>query len=577
MGSPRQVVSGDGTGLATYATGSTAGPTLIAVHGYPDNHTVWDGVAGILVDRFRVVTYDVRGAGESGKPTARSAYRMPRLVDDLVAVLDAVEPHRPVHLLGHDWGSIQCWAALTDERLSGRVASFTSISGPALDHAAAWLRGAHRHPLAATRQLAHSYYIGLFQLPGLPELAARTGVLDRVAAVAETRSRSAQASDTTPRRTEADRINGLQLYRANMAGHLARPRSRQIDVPVQVLAPRQDPYVTPALAVEAPAPYVTDLRTRSIAGGHWVVSGRPDVIARCVTEFVDQLGGAPATRELARPRRAGSFGGQLVVVTGGARGIGRATALEFARHGADVVVADVNDLAAKETVGAVQALGAEAVAYHLDVSDADAWAGFADRVRAEHGVPDVIVNNAGIGMGGPLLQTGVDDWERILGVNLWGVIHGSRLFGRMLVERGEGGRIVNIASAAAYTPSRTLPAYATTKAAVLMLTECLRAELSADGIDVVAICPGFVDSDITTTTVYVGVDEDTQRELRENAVAAYHRRNYTPERLARHIVRAAERGTPVAAISAESKLFRAVTRFAPPLGRRLAKLDLTKL
>jgi short-subunit dehydrogenase len=189
-------------------------------------------------------------------------------------------------------------------------------------------------------------------------------------------------------------------------------------------------------------------------------------------------------------------------------------------------------------------------------------------------VPEVIVNNAGIGMGGPFLRTRVEDWEKVLGVNLWGVIHGSRLFAAQMVERGQGGQIVNIASAAAYTPSTIYPAYATTKAAVLMLTECLRAELAREGIGVTAICPGLVDTDISRTTVHVGVDERVQEALREHAVAAYHRRGYTPERLARHAVRAAARNRPVAAISLEAKAFRAITRLVPPIARQLARIDL---
>ncbi len=192
-------------------------------------------------------------------------------------------------------------------------------------------------------------------------------------------------------------------------------------------------------------------------------------------------------------------------------------------------------------------------------------------------MPDVIVNNAGIGMGGAFLGTSTADWEKIIGVNLWSVIHGSRLFAAQMVQHGQGGQIVNIASAAAYSPSRIYPAYATTKAAVLMLTECLRAELGREDIGVTAICPGFVDTDISKTTVHVGVDESVQQKLREHAVASYGRRNYTPERLAKHAVRAAARNTPVAAISAESKFFRAVSRFAPPLGRQIAKVDLNKL
>ena len=99
-------------------------------------------------------------------------------------------------------------------------------------------------------------------------------------------------------------------------------------------------------------------------------------------------------------------------------------------------------------------------------------------MRTEAGVPDVVVNNAGIAVVGPLLAHTEEDWQRIVGVNLLGVARGCRLFGAQMAERGTGGHLVNIASAAAFAPSASLPAYATTKAAVRMLSECLRAELA---------------------------------------------------------------------------------------------------
>ena len=573
----RFVESTDGVRLAVYESGPPDAPTIVAVHGYPDNHTVWDGVAAVLSERFRVVTYDVRGAGESDKPASRRAYRMDQLVDDLEAVLDAVSPDTPVHLLGHDWGSIQAWPAVTDARFAERVASFTSVSGPSLDHAGAWLRRGYRHPRAAARQLLDSFYIAAFQVPALPERVVRSAIFSRALAGAAARGRSAMGTGELGTRSHADRVNGIQLYRANMPRRLGRPVPKGITIPVQVLAPRQDAFVSTHLQTQAPVPYVANLVTHTISGGHWVVLDRPDVIARFVERFIDdpdaQGGGDAGSR---RPR-SGRFADQLVVITGAGRGIGRACALEFAREGADVVVADIDDAAAKETVERVRALGVAAAAYHLDVADADEWETFASRVRTEHQVPDVIVNNAGIGMGGPFLATSVGDWRRILDVNVWGVIHGSRVFGAQLVERGQGGRIVNIASAAAYSPSKIYPAYATTKAAVLMLTECLRAELGGEGIGVTAICPGFVDTDISRTTVHVGVDDAEQQRRRDHAVAAYGRRNYTPERLAAHAVRAASRNAPVAAISAEAKALRVITRFAPALGRQLAKVDLNKL
>ena len=116
-----------------------------------------------------------------------------------------------------------------------------------------------------------------------------------------------------------------------------------------------------------------------------------------------------------------------------------------------------------------------------------------------------------------------------------------------MVEEGQGGHIVNIASAVAFAPNRTLPAYTTTKAAVLMLSECLRAELEPWGIGVTAVCPGFVATNITRTTQWVGRGEDEQRRLSEYVTERYQRRNFTPDRVAAEIVEAIGTDRPVAA------------------------------
>src|SRR5687767_11707346 len=99
-------VTGAGVELAVDEGGTSGAPTLLLVHGYPDTSAVWADVAARLRDRYHVVTYDVRGAGASGAPEGRRGYTLDLLVADLAAVADAVSPHRPVHLVGHDWGSI---------------------------------------------------------------------------------------------------------------------------------------------------------------------------------------------------------------------------------------------------------------------------------------------------------------------------------------------------------------------------------------------------------------------------------------------------------------------------------------
>lgn len=120
--SHRIVDTGD-VRLAVTERGSTARPTVVLLHGYPDTGSVWDEVAEGLAARFHVITYDGRGAGASTAPRGTEHYRLARLVADLEAVIDEVSPNRPVHLVGHDWGSFQGWEAVTRPRLAGRIAS----------------------------------------------------------------------------------------------------------------------------------------------------------------------------------------------------------------------------------------------------------------------------------------------------------------------------------------------------------------------------------------------------------------------------------------------------------------------
>jgi NAD(P)-dependent dehydrogenase (short-subunit alcohol dehydrogenase family) len=198
---------------------------------------------------------------------------------------------------------------------------------------------------------------------------------------------------------------------------------------------------------------------------------------------------------------------------------------------------------------------------------------FAKEVLHEHGVPEVVVNNAGIGMAGAFLDHSAEDWRKVLDVNLWGVVHGSRLFAAQMVARGQGGHIVNTASAAAFTPSRSLSAYATSKAAVLMLSQCLRAELAGQGIGVTAICPGVVNTNITRTSRFVGLSAEEQERSRGRAVRAYSLRGYGPDRVAGQIVAAVRRDRAVVPVTPEARLSLLLSRLSPRTMRLLARLD----
>lgn len=139
---------------------------MVLVHGYPDNQEVWEPIIEKLVNDYFIVTYDVRGAGLSSIPKRIKDYRLPRLSLDLQEVVDQVLPNRNFHMAAHDWGSLQSWESATEPKLKGRLLSYTTISGPCLDHASLYLREKFKSaPANVLKMLTKSWYIGAFHLP----------------------------------------------------------------------------------------------------------------------------------------------------------------------------------------------------------------------------------------------------------------------------------------------------------------------------------------------------------------------------------------------------------------------------
>ncbi len=285
------MVASRGTRLAVFQDGPSGAPPIVMVHGYPDTHTVWDRVAGRLATDHRVIRYDVRGAGASGRPRGLRAYRLDRLADDLFAVIDTVSPGRKVHVVAHDWGSIQCWEAVTDPRAPNRIAGFTSISGPCLDHLGLWFRHRLSRPhRAGAPQAAYrarnSWYIYAFHVPLLAPLVWRLGLARRWPSVlARLEGIEADPAPTLAR----DAIAGIRLYRANMIPRLVRPRRRPARIPVQLITLARDRYVSPAFAADLDR-WVADLRRDSVDAGHWEALSRHDErVAMLIRRFGGEL------------------------------------------------------------------------------------------------------------------------------------------------------------------------------------------------------------------------------------------------------------------------------------------------
>jgi NAD(P)-dependent dehydrogenase (short-subunit alcohol dehydrogenase family) len=249
--------------------------------------------------------------------------------------------------------------------------------------------------------------------------------------------------------------------------------------------------------------------------------------------------------------------GATALVTGAGSGIGRAVAVELARKGSRVVAVDVCGETAEKTALACGEAGLDAEAMACDVSDNDAVVALAARVAAEVGPLDVLVNNAGVGMSARLTDMALDDWHWIRGVNLDGVLHCCLAFGPAMLERGHG-HVVNVSSGLAYTPRATEPAYVTTKAGVLALSRCLRADWGRSGVGVSAVCPGVIDTPIIDATRFLGDQAATAEKTR-----TWFARGHPPELVAADVIVAIRHDKAVVPVGWEAKLGWWAQRFAP--------------
>ena len=199
--------------------------------------------------------------------------------------------------------------------------------------------------------------------------------------------------------------------------------------------------------------------------------------------------------------------GAVAVITGGASGIGRSTALELARRGADVVVGDINDARIEEVRDEVETLGRRYLGVHCDVSkDADVDS-LRDQALATMGHVDIMMSNAGVAMLGPAEGLSMQDWDWILQINLFGVIRGARAFIPHMLERGSG-YLVNTASVAGlYAYAWDHPTYITAKFGVVGFSEALALYLRPQGIGVSVLCPSLVATNIGETSRFGGVDD----------------------------------------------------------------------
>jgi pimeloyl-ACP methyl ester carboxylesterase len=276
----RRIVASSGAELAVFEYGREPGPdvpTLLLVHGYPDDHRVYLPAIRDLARSHHVVAYDTRNAGASAVTGLPGDFTLDTLVEDMFAVLAAAGA-TDVHLVGHDWGSIQGWAAVQDSRAAGLIGRYTSISGPDLRHFARWVRSRYSRPSAWPQlagQLARSWYIAAFLVPKLPEAAWRLFLTKRY-------------ERTAKRDVGGDPVRGLALYRANFFRGRTWPVGGRVTIPVQVVTPLKDSFLSPDL-VDGLDTWVDNLTVIRVDSGHWWPASRP-------SEFAELLRGSYVSR-----------------------------------------------------------------------------------------------------------------------------------------------------------------------------------------------------------------------------------------------------------------------------------------
>ena len=267
------------------------------------------------------------------------------------------------------------------------------------------------------------------------------------------------------------------------------------------------------------------------------------------------------------------FSNKVAAITGAASGIGRALAVDLAGRGADLARSDIDEAGLAETAALAAGKGVEVTTARLDVSDRDAMFAWADQVVADHGRVNLIFNNAGVALGATVADMRIEDFEWLMGINFWGVVHGTQAFLPHLAASGEG-HVVNLSSVFGLVSIPSQSAYNAAKFGVRGFTESLRIELDIAGGPVSATCvhPGGIKTNIAKNArmhVAEGGDVEQMERGRQNLEKAF---LTSPEKAAGQILRAVQMNSRRALIGPDAHVFNALARLPAAAYQRLVGL-----
>ncbi|MBJ7471744.1 MAG: SDR family NAD(P)-dependent oxidoreductase [Solirubrobacteraceae bacterium] len=262
-----------------------------------------------------------------------------------------------------------------------------------------------------------------------------------------------------------------------------------------------------------------------------------------------------------------SITGKVAAVTGAGSGIGRALALGLARRGAKLALSDVNEAGLAETVAAAEALGATVHSAKLDVSDRAAFEAYATTVAEHFGVVHQIYNNAGIAFNRPIVESTYEDYERVWGINLWGVLTGTKAFLPHLIASGDG-YVINISSLNGIMAQANMSHYVSAKFAVRGLTETLRLEMADAGhpVKALSVHPGGIKTNIASNATIAARERGEEITAKEIAIEKTYNEKLlkmSPDAAAEVILKAVEKDKSRVVVGNDAKALDLLIRVAP--------------